>query len=371
MIQNSSGTLALVKTGNGTQVLSGINTYRGATTVNAGVLAAGAANALSALSSVNVTGGTLDASNSPQSVYSLSVGAAGAVNLAIGNLLTTNSGSTDSFGGTLNLSGNAAAGAELISYGGYSGGFATVDLNGSPLPTSQLVYGANAHGVDGRVQRNGRLGHDQRQLERRSVEHAQRAQRPRPGGGPEQRGIAPGERGARRAGNGRHAGVGQLGRIDHLRIQRLGGRSQRLDARQQRQHVADSGSGGRTRDFDGHHPGRQPECGAHGHIDAHARRRHQRERDGLGLSLNDAGTLILSGSNGYTGGTNVNAGTLLVENPDGIPNGSSLTVGAGAASLFASPAAGGVVLGGAGSGSGRRQFCRGACGGARAWRSWR
>ncbi len=144
MIQNSSGTLALVKTGNGTQVLSGINTYRGATTVNAGVLAAGAANALSALSSVNVTGGTLDASNSPQSVYSLSVGAAGAVNLAIGNLLTTNSGSTDSFGGTLNLSGNAAAGAELISYGGYSGGFATVDLNGSPLPTSQLVYGANA-----------------------------------------------------------------------------------------------------------------------------------------------------------------------------------------------------------------------------------
>ncbi len=68
---------------------------------------------------------------------------------------------------------------------------------------------------------------------------------------------------------------------------------------------------------------------------------------GSALSLNDAGTLILSGSNGYTGGTNVNAGTLLVENPDGIPNGSSLTVGAGAASLFASPAAGGVVLGGA------------------------
>ena len=52
--------------------------------------------------------------------------------------------------------------------------------------------------------------------------------------------------------------------------------------------------------------------------------------------------LILSGSNGYTGGTFVNAGTLVVENPNGIPNGSSLTVGTGAASLFGSPAAGGL-----------------------------
>ena len=64
------------------------------------------------------------------------------------------------------------------------------------------------------------------------------------------------------------------------------------------------------------------------------------------MSLDDAGMLILSGSNGYTGGTFVNAGTLVVENPNGIPNGSSLTVG-GAASLFASPAGGSVVFGGA------------------------
>ena len=139
-----NGTVALVKTGSGTQYLSGSNTYTGGTTVNAGVLAAGAGNAPSALSNVYVTGGTLDATNSPQSIYSLSVGAAGALNLAIGNLLTSNVLSTDSFGGTLNLFGNAAAGVELISYGGYTGGFTTVDLNGNPLPTNQLVYGANA-----------------------------------------------------------------------------------------------------------------------------------------------------------------------------------------------------------------------------------
>lgn len=67
---------------------------------------------------------------------------------------------------------------------------------------------------------------------------------------------------------------------------------------------------------------------------------------GSSLSLDDAGTLILSGSNGYSGGTFVNAGTLQVQNPNGIPQGSNLSVGAGAASLFGSPAAGGVVLGG-------------------------
>ena len=68
-IQNSSGTVGLVKNGGGTQVFSGINTYRGATTVTAGVLMAGASNAFSPNSNVSVTGGTLDATNSPQSIY--------------------------------------------------------------------------------------------------------------------------------------------------------------------------------------------------------------------------------------------------------------------------------------------------------------
>ncbi len=67
---------------------------------------------------------------------------------------------------------------------------------------------------------------------------------------------------------------------------------------------------------------------------------------GSSLSLDDAGTLILSGSNGYSGGTFVNAGTLVVQSPNAVPQGSSLSVGAGAASLFGSPAAGGVVPGG-------------------------
>ena len=48
-IQNSSGTLSLVKTGSGTQVLSGVNTYAGGTTISAGSLQLGN----------GVTGGTV------------------------------------------------------------------------------------------------------------------------------------------------------------------------------------------------------------------------------------------------------------------------------------------------------------------------
>jgi autotransporter-associated beta strand protein len=47
-----------------------------------------------------------------------------------------------------------------------------------------------------------------------------------------------------------------------------------------------------------------------------------------------SGTLILSGSNSYGGGTTVNAGTLILETNRALLEGSSLTVGAGATSLF-------------------------------------
>jgi autotransporter-associated beta strand protein len=46
------------------------------------------------------------------------------------------------------------------------------------------------------------------------------------------------------------------------------------------------------------------------------------------------GTLILSGSDNYTGGTIVAAGSLDVTNSDALPAGSSLTVGANASSIF-------------------------------------
>ena len=52
------------------------------------------------------------------------------------------------------------------------------------------------------------------------------------------------------------------------------------------------------------------------------------------------GTLILSGTDSYTGGTNVDAGTLYVANASAIADGTSLTVGAGGMFLYDPTAAG-------------------------------
>jgi len=69
-----------------------------------------------------------------------------------------------------------------------------------------------------------------------------------------------------------------------------------------------------------------------------------------GLSQSGVGTLVLTASNTYTGGTTVAAGTLVATNSNAIPDGTSLTVGAGATFIFdpsqasASPAAGAVAV---------------------------
>ena len=50
----------------------------------------------------------------------------------------------------------------------------------------------------------------------------------------------------------------------------------------------------------------------------------------IALTKTGSGTLLLSGSNNYSGGTDVNSGTLIAAASGAIPDGSNLTVGAGA-----------------------------------------
>ena len=57
---------------------------------------------------------------------------------------------------------------------------------------------------------------------------------------------------------------------------------------------------------------------------------------GAALSLTGGGELILSGSDSFNGGTNVEAGTLIVTNNEALPAGISLTVGAGGTLIFRS-----------------------------------
>jgi len=55
------------------------------------------------------------------------------------------------------------------------------------------------------------------------------------------------------------------------------------------------------------------------------------------------GTLILSGSNTYSGGTIVTAGTLVAASASALPDGTSLTVGTGGVFIFDPSAAGSPV----------------------------
>lgn len=99
-----SGSGALQQVGSGTTVLSGANSYGGATAVDAGTLKGGAANAFSAPSAHTVAAGaTLDTGGFNQSVASLRN--AGTVNLlsgAAGSTLTVN-GAYVGNGGVLSL----------------------------------------------------------------------------------------------------------------------------------------------------------------------------------------------------------------------------------------------------------------------------
>jgi autotransporter-associated beta strand protein len=139
VLQNSGGTaapLGLTKTGSGSFTLSSANANSGLTTVQAGVLYLGTAGALPG--PALVTGGTLDASGFAQSIYSVSIGSLGSLNLAVGNLIT--SAGSDSFAGTLNVLGFSGGTQELMSYNSHMG---TFDHVAGLLPNYQLYYGAN------------------------------------------------------------------------------------------------------------------------------------------------------------------------------------------------------------------------------------
>ena len=124
-----SGVGGLNKIGSGSLALLGSNSYQGNTTVSGGVLESAAINAFSPNSNLSISGGTLDATQFPQTINSLSIGGAGVLNLAAGNVLTT-SGSAN-FGGTLNLMGASGGTLDLINYLLHSGSFSTA--TGIPL----------------------------------------------------------------------------------------------------------------------------------------------------------------------------------------------------------------------------------------------
>ncbi len=147
---------SIVKTGSGTQVLSGNNGYTGGTTINGGVLEAGSINALSSSGGISFGGGTLRYSSANATDYSPRFSTAAGQQYAIdtngrgvsySSALTSVGGSlTKSGSGTLTL--NTAAtysGATLVQ----GGTLATAGVNRLPTAGSVTIAAAGAVALGG------------------------------------------------------------------------------------------------------------------------------------------------------------------------------------------------------------------------------
>ena len=143
-----SGSGGITKAGAGTFQVAGANAYLGATTVNSGILQAGAANSFSPASAHNVlAGATLDLAGFDQAVASLS--GAGQVFLGNGRLtLGADNASTDFSGKISGTGGVTKTGAGTLALSGanrYSGvtyvssGALAAQANNSFSPASALV----------------------------------------------------------------------------------------------------------------------------------------------------------------------------------------------------------------------------------------
>ncbi|MFI5380237.1 MAG: beta strand repeat-containing protein [Tepidisphaerales bacterium] len=139
MQDGPAGTLGLTIAGGGF-LLGGANTYSGPTTVQAGLLQAGADNAFSPNSNVTVSGGTLDASTFNVAIGSLA-GTGGVVNVG-GHLSIGSTGLSTLYAGTLTGTGTVTkSGGGNLSLAG--GGSFTGTIN---IQSGSLTVGA-ANGI--------------------------------------------------------------------------------------------------------------------------------------------------------------------------------------------------------------------------------
>jgi|GEM_PF-4167335 len=123
---SGSGSSGIIKAGAGTMVVSGANTYGGATAINAGFLQLGAANSLPTGTDVTIaSGATLALNNFNQTIDSLTI--AGAVTTGTGTLFLNG-----------DVTGNAATTTATIS----GSGSGALSLNGSTR-TFNIADGTN------------------------------------------------------------------------------------------------------------------------------------------------------------------------------------------------------------------------------------
>ena len=148
-IVNSTSATSLTKSGIGSWLLSGVNTYTGTTTVSAGILTVKSGAALSAATApLVINGGELKLNNAAQTVVSLN-GSGGT--LTLGGILTVSSAGADSFNGLIagtgSLTKTGAGSLTLSTTNTYSGtttvttGVLRASANAAAFGTSALSLG--------------------------------------------------------------------------------------------------------------------------------------------------------------------------------------------------------------------------------------
>lgn len=149
-----SGVGKLTKSGAGTLVLSGTNTYQGGTEVAAGILSVGAdANLGNASGAITLSGGTLAATDTFSTARNISITSASAIDVASGKTLTNTGivsgslGLTKSGAGTLNLNGvNTYTGTLTVSAGTLNVGSTSSSTNSQLLSNISISSGATLSG---------------------------------------------------------------------------------------------------------------------------------------------------------------------------------------------------------------------------------
>jgi autotransporter-associated beta strand protein len=114
VIADGAAGMTLTKSGAGTQVLAGANSYTGATSINAGTLTLGANDVIPNSSEISLGSATLDAATFTDLLGTLDATAAATINLGAGGALAfADSSAIDWTGGTLAITGTFVSGASL------------------------------------------------------------------------------------------------------------------------------------------------------------------------------------------------------------------------------------------------------------------
>ena len=130
-----SGIGSLTKEGIGTLTLTALNTYTGNTIVDGGVLTAGTLNTLPSGSDLFVgttTDGTLDVTGYAQTINTITIGANGTLDLSVLHLLTSNGLATFNPSAKLNIGGSPTGAGTVMYYSGHSGTFNIANVTGLP-----------------------------------------------------------------------------------------------------------------------------------------------------------------------------------------------------------------------------------------------